>query len=43
MKGLSHFSAGLAATICFATSAVAQVDPIVIKVRGFRRLFSIVS
>ena len=42
MKGLGHFSTGLAATICFAASAVAQVDPIVIKVRSFRWLFFVV-
>ena len=43
MKGLGHLSAGLAATICFAALAVAQVDPIVIKVRSFRWLFFLVS
>ena len=36
MKSLGHFAAGVAATICFAASAVAQLDPIVIKVHSIR-------
>ena len=42
MKGLGQFSTGLAATVCLAASAVAQVDPIVIKVRSFRWLSFVV-
>ena len=36
MKGLGLISAGIAATTWFAASAVAQLDPIVIKVPFFR-------
>lgn len=41
MKGLGITSAGIAAVACFAASAVAQLDPIVIKVRSLNRLSSL--
>lgn len=41
MKGLGPVLPSLAAAAWFATSAVAQLDPIVIKVRTLRRLISL--
>ena len=40
MKGLGLISTGIAAAMCFAASAVAQLDPIVIKVLSSDWLYS---